>query len=159
MAISSVWLALALAAGATSWGGPGSLHGSGGYILPDGPGDGYGFPNGNPDGYGYVDYGIYLPLGANRTGEYFFPRFRAIPPNQMFLPQYYNPYLTRGQRFLPYSGMGGWHPAGGPPTASALTPVAPYREGLNSRPRGQIPAFTGRIEAPAINTGSSGLTP
>ena len=51
----------------------------GSYILPDGPGDGWGFPNGQPDNYGWMDHGTYLPLGANRTPEYYFPRYFAVP--------------------------------------------------------------------------------
>ena len=50
-----------------------------GGILPAGPGYGYGFPNGNPDGYGWWDHGGYLPLGANRTAEYYFNRKFAVP--------------------------------------------------------------------------------
>src|SRR3954469_25556925 len=83
---------------------------TGGRILPNGPGYGWGFPNGNPDGYGYVDYGTDLPLGANRTAEYYFPRYFAVPAVQAFFPTYYNPYFTRGQRYVPYAGAGGEHP-------------------------------------------------
>ena len=54
------------------------------YIMPDGPGDGWGFPNGAPDGYGWVDHGVYLPLGRNRTPEYFFPRYFAAVPGRCF---------------------------------------------------------------------------
>lgn len=152
---TSVMLALALAAGATSWPG----HGEGGFILPDGPGNGWGFPNGNPDGYGYFDHGIYLPLGANRTSEYFFPRYLSVPATQMFLPQYYNAYVTRGQRYIPYTGDGGWHPAGGLPMASAIMPINPYEDAIGGGPKVKLPPFTGRVEARPINTGSSGLTP
>ena len=48
-----------------------------------------------------------------------FPRYFAVPPDQMFIQTYYNPFETRGQRYIPYVGAGGDHPAGGPPTASA----------------------------------------
>ena len=85
------------------------------YILPPGPGDGWGFPNGFPDGYGWADYGPYLPLNADRTADYYFPRYYVVPPEQMFFPSFYNPYETRGQRYLPYVADGGAHPAGGAP--------------------------------------------
>ena len=71
--------------------------------MPPGPGDGWGFPNDNPDRYGWVDYGVYLPLGADRTAEYYFPRYFAVPPEQMFIQTYYNPFETRGQRYIPYA--------------------------------------------------------
>ena len=119
MASTIVSLALALAAGATGRGehaattrttATAAAAGS----SPPGPGYGWGFPNGNPDGYGWCDHGDALPLGADRTAEYYFPRYFALPPDQMFLPTYYNPYMTRGQRYIAYAGCGGDHPAGGP---------------------------------------------
>src|SRR4051812_33890626 len=71
-AIVSVTLALAM-------GSTGGLFdrghgGSGGWILPPLPGYGAGFPNGSPDGYGWFDYGVYLPLGADRTSEWYIQR-------------------------------------------------------------------------------------
>jgi hypothetical protein len=155
---SSIALALALAVGSIGQ-NPSQAPLRGPYILPDGPGYGWGFPNGNPDGYGWHDPGYLLPLGANRTSEYYFRRYYAMPIDQMFLPNYYNPYVTRGQRYLPYAGCGGDHPAGGPPLASAHTPEHPYRETIGSGPRVSIPAFTGRVEAPPVTSGTSGLTP
>ncbi len=131
----------------------------GGRILNNGPGAGWGFANGNPDGYGWFDHGTALPLGANRVAEYHFPRHLAVPANQLFFPTYYNAYTTRGQRFLPYAGCGGDHPAGGPPPASSDTPVHPYRESLGTQPLRPLPPFTGRVEAPPINPGQSGLRP
>ena len=68
--------------------------------------------------------------------EYYFPRYWSIPAEQMFLPTYYNPYAMRGQRYIPYTGCGGCHPAGGPPTASAMTPVNPYNETIGIGPAG-----------------------
>jgi hypothetical protein len=164
MSTTLVSLALALAVGTAgqcpncgqSHGGG---HGGGGRIVPPGPGFGWGFPNGNPDGYGYVDYGTALPLGANRTGEYYFPRYFAAPPSQMFMPTYYNPYFTRGQRYIAYAGAGGDHPMGGPPIASAALPTNPYNDTLGNGPRVTVPPFTGRIEAPPVNTGGTGLSP
>jgi hypothetical protein len=159
-----VSIGLALAVGSVSQ-APCPVHGSGHCrsgprIMPPGPGYGWGFPNGNPDGYGFWDAGTNLPLGANRTGDYFFRRYYAFPVNQMFEPNYYNPYVTRGQRFLPYAGCApGWHPAGGPALGSAEEAVHPYNETLGTGPRVAIPAFNGRIEAPPINSGGSGLTP
>ena len=108
MTSTIVSLALVLAAGSSAW--PGSARDSnnpaqqhvafqkGGRILPNGPGAGWGFPNGNPDGYGWFDTGDRLPLGGNRVAEYYFPRFNSVPPPQLMLQTYYNPYLTRGQR-------------------------------------------------------------
>ncbi|WP_145952311.1 hypothetical protein [Paludisphaera borealis] len=89
-------------------------NGSGGFILPPGPGDGWGFPNGDPNGAGWYDPAPYLPLGADRTSDYFFPRYYAVPPQQMFLSTYYNAYENKGQRYLPYTGAGGDHPMGAP---------------------------------------------
>jgi hypothetical protein len=168
---SSIALAVMLASRARVWAaGPATctdpthhhhhhpLHG-GGRILPDGPGNGWGFPNDNPDHYGWFDHGLNLPLGGNRVGEYYFPRYYAIPPTQAFLPSYYNPYLTRGQRYVAYVGCGGAHPAGGYPPGSAETPIHPYQDTIGSGPRVRIPAFNGRIEASPINSGGSGLTP
>jgi hypothetical protein len=144
-------------------GGPGVFVGfglaQGGRIVPPGPGYGWGFPNGNPDGYGYVDYGTDLPLGADRTPDYYFPRHFAVPPVQAFFPSYYNSYMSRGQRYVPYAGAGGDHPMGGPPIASAALPTNPYNDTLGTVPRVNIAPFTGRIEAPPVNTGGSGLTP
>lgn len=130
-----------------------------GYVLPPGPGDGYGFPNGNPDGYGYTDYGVYLPQHGDRSPSYHFPRYYAVPPEQMFFPTYYNPYMNRGQRFIPYLGCGGDHPAGGPPSIPSETPVYPYQDTIGNAPRTNIPNFTGRVEARPVNPGSSGLRP
>jgi hypothetical protein len=128
-------------------------------ILPPGPGYGWGFANGNPDGYGWYDNGNYFVLGADRTGEYYFQRPFAVPQDQMFLPTYYNAYLTRGQRYISYAGCGGDHPMGGPPTASATTPINPYQDTIGSGPRVQLPPFSGRVEAPPVNSGGTGLTP
>lgn len=130
-----------------------------GRIIDDGPGYGWGFVNGNPDGYGWFDSSGSIPLGANNVSEFHFPRYLAVPANQLFFPQYYNAYTTRGQRFLPYVGCGGEHPAGGPPPVSGDTPVHPYNLTLGSGPARTLPPFTGRVEAPPINPGQSGLRP
>jgi hypothetical protein len=134
-------------------------HGSVPRILPPGPGDGWGFPNNNPDGYGWFDFSTWVPLGPDRTAEYYFPRHWSIPVDQAFLPTYYNPYVSRGQRYLAYANCGGWHPAGGPPGASAELPLHPYNDTIGTGPRVEIPSFTGRVEAPPINSGGTGLTP
>lgn len=123
------------------------------------PGYGAGFQNGNPDGYGWHDFGVNLPLSGDRTPEYHFPRYLAVPPTQLFFPNYYNPYVSRGQRFIPYTGCGGIHPLSGPPRVSAVESVHPYNETLNSTPRVSIPRFSGRVEAPPINPGTTGLRP
>ncbi len=157
MTSTIVSAALMLALGST--GGLFAGHPSGGWVLPTGPGYGWGFPNGNPDGYGWFDHGVFLPLGADRTGEYFFPRYWSVPAEQMFLGTYYNPYVTRGQRYIPYTGCGGWHPAGGPPPGLAETPSHPYNDTIGSGPQVRIPRFSGRVEAPPVNSGGTGLTP
>jgi hypothetical protein len=102
--------------------------------------------------------GYNLPLHDGRVSEYFFPRHFALPPEQLFFPQYYNPYQMRGQRYIPYSGMGGPHDLGRPP-APSLTPVHPYQETLGSTPRRPLPVLNGRVEAPPVNTGGTGLRP
>jgi hypothetical protein len=129
------------------------------YMVPPGPGDGWGFPNGNPDGYGWVDYGVFLPLGADRTAEYYFPRFLSAPPSQMFTQTYFNPFETRGQRYIPFCGAGGDHPMGGPPVASSHLPVSPFAEIRDDVPVVRIPRLSGRVEAPPLPSGGSGLTP
>src|SRR4051794_20559335 len=89
-----VSMALALAVGSTGQNHvPCAACARGGGILPPGGGYGWGFPNGNPDGYGYWDAGIYLPLGADRTSEYFFRRYYSAPADQLFMPTYFNPYV------------------------------------------------------------------
>jgi hypothetical protein len=134
-------------------------HGGGGWILPPGPGDGWGFPNGSPDGLGWYSVGDRLPLGADRTPEYYFPRYLAVPPEQMFIPTYYNPYVTRGQRYIPYAGGGGDHPAGGPPISPSIMPMAPKYESEYAGTPPPQPTLNGRTDAPPINSGSTGLTP
>jgi hypothetical protein len=134
-------------------------HGHGGRITPPGPGYGWGFPNGNPDGVGWVDYGTTLPLGADRTPDYFFRRQYAMPISQIFFPQYFNPYITRGQRYLPYTGCGGAHPAGGPPLGPSDMPVHPSRDDENTPPQFTPPTFRGRVEAAPVPPGGSGLIP
>lgn len=133
-------------------------HEPGGRIVAPGPGAGWGFPNGQPDGYGWVDYGTALPLGADRTPEYFFPRYLASQTQQVFFPQYYNPYIQRGQRYIPYTGCGGAHPFGGPPPASADTSMHPDRDARAAEPVVPVPSFNGRVEAAPITSGAGGST-
>lgn len=130
-----------------------------GYILPEGPGYGWGFPNGNPDGYGYADYGTALPLGGDRTPDYYFPRYFSLMPEQCFLQSYYNPYTQRGQRYISWSGCGGEHPFGGPPVGSAETPIHPDREGQDRPPVVTPPSFTGNVEAPPVSGSQMGSPP
>jgi hypothetical protein len=134
-------------------------HNSGSYILPPGPGDGWGFPGDNPDKYGWTDYGVYLPLGADRTAEYFFPRYFAVPPEQMFITTFYNPFQTQGQQYIPYCGAGGDHPMGGPPLASSELPASPYAASPDTAPLVRVPRLNGISEAVPIPSGGSGLTP
>jgi hypothetical protein len=160
-----VSMGLALAAGSTGQFAPFAdhhlpLHGP--WIMPPGPGYGWGFPNGNLDGYGFWDPGYHLPIGltADRTVDYFFRRYYGSPGDQMFFPNYSNPYVTRGQRYISYAGCApGFHPAGGPALGSADTPIHPYNDTLGSGPRVSIPEFNGRVEAPPVNSGGTGLTP
>jgi hypothetical protein len=155
-----VSLGLALAVGSTGQGLYPNGYYSGLRIMPPGPGYGWGFPNGNPDGYGFWDAGTNLPLGSDRTVDYFFRRYYGSPADQMFMGIYYNPYVTRGQRYISYTGCApGFHPAGGPPLGSANTPLHPYQDTLGTGPRVSIPAFNGRIEAPPVNSGGTGLSP
>jgi hypothetical protein len=116
------------------------------YKVPPGPGDGWGFLNGNPDGYGFVDYGVFLPTGADRTAEYYFPRYFSAPPNQMFPASYFDPYETRGQRYIPYCGAGGDHPMGGPPISSSHLPVNPFARITDDVPVVRVPNLNGNIE-------------
>jgi len=156
MVSSLATLTLALALG--SAGGIHPTH-DGSPVMPPGPGNGWGFPNGNPDGVGWWDNGPLLPLGADRTPDYFFPRYLALPPEQVFLPTYYNSYVTRGQRYIPYAGCGGWHPMGGPPPAQADLPLHPGIEAARRPPVVPVPAYRGRVEAAPVNPGGTGLTP
>jgi hypothetical protein len=114
-------------------------------ILPPGPGYGWGFRNGAPDGYGWYDPGTTIPLGfqADRTDDYFFRRDFAYPPQQMFFPTYYNAFVMRGQRYIPYTNCGGFHPAGGAASGSSMTPVQPYDMAAGRDPVVQPPTFSG----------------
>ncbi len=129
------------------------------HVLPPMPGYGVGFANGNPDGYGYIEAGDWIPLTADRTPDYFFRRYNALPATQMFMPTYYNAYVSRGQRFLPFAGCGGPHPMSGPPMVSAEESAHPFNETMNTTPRVAAPNFNGRVEAPPVNPGSTGLRP
>ncbi|QDV35130.1 hypothetical protein [Tautonia plasticadhaerens] len=134
--------------------GYGYAHGHGhdsGFILPPGPGDGWGFPNGAPDGYGWYDPGTSLPIREDRTTSYYFRRYMAVPAPSMFLPSYYNPFVTRGQRFIPYTGMGGHHAAGGAPTGSAMTQVTPYTNLTREAPSMPVPDFSGEVQSAPVN--------
>jgi hypothetical protein len=153
--IASLVLAVSLAAP----GGLFSKHAGTGRILPPGPGWGWGFPNGNPDGYGWADYGTYLPLGGDRTPDYYFPRYLATVPEYMYFPTYFNPYVMRGQRYVAYTGCGGKHPFGGPAPATAVTSMHPYQQAIQQRPVVSPPVFNGNVGAPPVPVGGSGLIP
>ncbi len=129
------------------------------HFLPPYPGDGVGFPNDDPDLFGWIDEGTFLPLGADRTPEYYFPRYFSAPPDQLFLETYWNPFTTAGQRYLPYCGAGGDHPAGHEPLATADLPVSPYQALPDTGPIVPVPRLRGRVEAAPITSGGSGLTP
>lgn len=159
--IASFTLVMAMSATGGLFGGYAERQQQGwSHILPPGPGYGWGFPNGAPDGYGWYDVGTYLPLNADRTPAYYFPRYWAVPAEQMFFPTYYNPYVMRGQRYVPYTGCCGIHPASGPPQGLADTPSHPYRDTIGHGPVTRVPSFSGRVEAPPLPaSGSTGLTP
>ena len=130
-------------------------------VLPPLPGYGAGFPNGNPDGYGWVDHGVHLPLTADRTPGILLP---ALPgrarPRRSFLPNYYNPYISRGQRFLPFAGCGGPHPASGPPAASAMRVGPPVqRDARTTSPGSRLPSSAAGSRPPPVNPGTTGLRP
>ncbi len=132
-------------------GGHGHAHG-GGFILPPAPGIGRGFPNGAPEGYGWYDTSGRHHLGGDRTTAYYFPRHYAAPTSVLFLPTYFNPFVTRGQRYIPYVGCGDFlHPAGGPPTGPANLPVTPYRDLYDQSPVEDLPEFSGEVEAEPVD--------
>ena len=74
-------------------------------IVPPGPGLGWGFPNGAIDGYGWVDYGYLLPLGADRTPEYYFPRFLSVPPARCFPRRITTASRPAASGIYPIAGM------------------------------------------------------
>jgi len=129
-------------------------HIESGFILPPRPGLPWGFKGDAPDGYGWYDTSYRLPIGGDRTATYYFPRQFAVPADTMFFPTYFNHYVSRGQRYIPYVGCGGLHPAGGAPPASARLPVNPYQEGSRSEPVIDAPQLRGEVEAPPIPPGS-----
>lgn len=128
-------------------------------ILGPGPGDGWGFPNGAPDGYGWYAPGADLPLGADRTPEYYFPRYFTVPAQTMFFPTYFNKYVSRGQRYLPWAGCGGMHPVGQPPEGPARLSMHPYDEATARGPVVGVPEFGGEVEARPITPGESDMIP
>jgi hypothetical protein len=149
--------------------GSGSAHSDGGYhahghlpsvgrILRPGPGNGWGFPNGARNGYGYINYEIALPLGADRTADYFFPRYFAVTGPNLVFPNYYNPYVDRGQRYLPFAGQGGFHPLGQVAVNHRL-PYRPYLDAAASGPVVTVPGFGGRVEAPPTDSSTNDLMP
>ena len=96
---------------------------------------------------------------GDRTAEYYFPRYFAVPPEQMFLQTYYNPFETRGQRYLPYVGRR-WCSPGGRRTAWAGRSAGlSLRGGERHHPRHAVPRLNGRSQAAPIASGTSGLTP
>ena len=111
------------------------------------------------DGYGWYNTAGYLPIGADRTPEYYFPRYLSALPTQLFMPTYYNSYVSRGQRYVPYVACGGWHPAGGGPTGSSRMPRHPAEDEAAGRPEIPYPRYSGRVQAMPINPGRTGLTP
>lgn len=141
---------LALAVAGLTFGHPPAVEGDpgprvefykGGFAMPDGPWPGWGFPDGHPDGYGWYDTSYFLPLTPNRTPEYYFPRWYAVPGRQAFMPSYYNPYATRGQRYIPHNGAAGVR----------LDPAEPHLTGIGSGPRVSTPSYSGRTDARPVD--------
>ena len=119
----------------------------GGFIEAPGPGHGWGFPDSAPDGYGWRDPAGLLPVYSGRDPEYYFPRYLAVPPIQAFSPNYFNPYLTRGQRYIPYSAF---------PSFGTEMPYNPYAESLSNDLKVPVPSFKGKAEAKPITTNVGG---
>ena len=71
--------------------------------------------------------------GLIARADYYFPRYLAVPPEQMFMQTYYNPFETRGQRYIPFAGAGGDHPAGGPPESLGGAACLPTRTSRTRR--------------------------
>ena len=76
----------------------------------------------------------------------------------MFIQTYYNPFETRGQRYIPYIGAGGDHPWADRPSGSGALPVSPYADEPDT-PVVRVPRLNGSIEAEPLPSGGSGLTP
>ena len=115
-----------------------------------------------PDGYGWVDFGDKLPLTADRVARLLTsPAIGRSRRHRCSCRTYYNPYISRGQRFMPYTGCGGPHPMSGAARVLGRRGRPPVHQGtLNNVPQTpEAPTFTGKVEAPAVNPGSSGLRP
>lgn len=128
--------------------------------LGPGPGAGWGFPNGNPDGYGFWSQGHKLAICQGRTTEFYVQRYMMLPSCQLLFPQYFNPYVMRSQRYIPYTGcVGGCHPFSDPIIPTTLS-MKPYDEGpVSTQPVVNMPRFVGVTESEPINSGSSGFLP
>jgi hypothetical protein len=127
--------------------------------LGPGPGDGWGFLNGNPDGYGFWSPGSKLPICSGRNSEYHLQRYWMLPPIQLMMPQYFNPYVMRSQRYIPYTGCGGCHAFSEPITPTHLS-MKPYdEEAIDPTPVIRVPRFVGEAEVSPVNSGGSGLLP
>jgi hypothetical protein len=130
-----------------------------GGILPPGPGLGWGFPNGNPDGYGFWDQGQKNAVCTGRTAEYYVQRYMMLPPQQLIFPQYFNPYVMRSQRYIPFTGCNGCHAFSAEISPTTLS-MKPYDEGPSAQTKVvNLPRFNGVSETAPINSGSSGLLP
>ena len=55
------------------------FHGSGGFIEPDGPGNGWGFPNGSSDEYGWHDPDVYPSPGPKSNRGLLLPTLLRGP--------------------------------------------------------------------------------
>jgi hypothetical protein len=77
----------------------------------------------------------------------------------MFFPTYYNPYETRGQRYIPYVAAGGDHPMGGLPLGPSDLPETTTDAMPDSGPATTVPRLNGRVEAPATSSAATAVTP
>ena len=79
-------------------------------------------------------------MTADRTPDYYFPRYLAIPPSKCCFPALQPVCFARTTI---YSLRGMWRPAPDErsPESSAEEPVHPYSETLNNQPRVFTPQF------------------
>ena len=104
------------------------------------------------------DYGVDLPLGADRTAEYYLPTLLRCSSGSDVYSDVLQPIRDARPALYSLLGAGGDHPAGGPPTGSAALPVTPYADEPNT-PVVRVPRLSGSVEAGPLPSGGSGLTP
>ena len=134
----------------------------GGRIMNDGPGPGWGFRNGNPDGYGWVDpYSQEAsPLGRQPDARLLLPPLPRRAGRPDVLPDVLQPVPDPRPAVRPLHQLRR-RPPRGPPAGRPRPnmPIHPYNDTLGTQVLRPQPAFNGRVEAPPINPGTSGLRP